>query len=209
MSKNRIKHTVSNSKAGLSLKHSWRREGIPKGQMKRDQVFHPSPPLTGVPHQHLGTTAVTKNLCTMIQDPKHPWPAMSHGLGFRASGPWGRSYQVHLTIKSTRAPRGSVTCGAHETGWVGVCVCVCVCVLVAQSCRTLCNPMDCSLLLCPWGFSRQEYWSGLPCPPPGDLPNPGSPALRADSLPSEPSGKPRILEWVAYPFPSFSSWSRN
>ena len=92
-------------------------------------------------------------------------------------------------------------------GWV--CVCVCVCVLVAQSCRTLCNPMDCSLLLCPWGFSRQEYWSGLPCPPPGDLPNPASPALRADSLPSEPSGKPRILEWVAYPFPSFSSWSRN
>ena len=28
-------------------------------------------------------------------------------------------------------------------------------------------------LLCPWGFSRQEYWSGLPCPPRGDLPNPG------------------------------------
>ena len=36
------------------------------------------------------------------------------------------------------------------------------------------------------GFSRQEYWSGLPCPPPGDLPDPGikpgSPALQADSL---------------------------
>ena len=29
-------------------------------------------------------------------------------------------------------------------------------------------------LLCPWGFSRQEYWSGLPCPPPGDLPHPGT-----------------------------------
>ena len=28
-------------------------------------------------------------------------------------------------------------------------------------------------LLCPWGFSRQEYWSGLPCPPPGELPDPG------------------------------------
>ena len=28
-------------------------------------------------------------------------------------------------------------------------------------------------LLCPWGFSMQEYWSGLPCPPPGDLPTPG------------------------------------
>ena len=39
------------------------------------------------------------------------------------------------------------------------------------------------------GFSRQEYWSGLPCPPPGDLPNPGveprSPALQGNSLPAE------------------------
>ena len=38
------------------------------------------------------------------------------------------------------------------------------------------------------GFSKQEYWSGLPCPPPGDLPDPGielvSPALQADSFPS-------------------------
>ena len=44
------------------------------------------------------------------------------------------------------------------------------------------------------GFSRQEYWSGLPCPPPGDLSNPEieprSPALQADSLLSEPPGKP-------------------
>ena len=44
-------------------------------------------------------------------------------------------------------------------------------------------------LLCPWGFSRQEYWSGSPCPPSRDLPNPGieprSPALQADSLPSD------------------------
>ena len=44
------------------------------------------------------------------------------------------------------------------------------------------------------GFSRQEHWSGLPCPPPGDLPNPGmkpgSPALQTDSLPLEPPEKP-------------------
>ena len=43
------------------------------------------------------------------------------------------------------------------------------------------------------GFSRQEYWSGLPFPSPGDLPNPGiepgSPALQADALSSEPPGK--------------------
>ena len=50
-------------------------------------------------------------------------------------------------------------------------------------------------LLCPWGFSRQEYWCGLPCPPPGDPPNPRikprSPALQVDSLPSEPLGRPK------------------
>ena len=44
------------------------------------------------------------------------------------------------------------------------------------------------------GFSRQQYWSGLPFPSPGDLPNPGiepgSPALHTDALVSEPPGKP-------------------
>ena len=46
-------------------------------------------------------------------------------------------------------------------------------------------------------FSRQEYWSGLPFPSPGDLPGsgiePGYPALQADSLPSEPPGKWRHI----------------
>jgi len=63
------------------------------------------------------------------------------------------------------------------------------------------------LLVTPWtvayqaslsmGFSRQEYWSGLPFPSPGDLPDPGieprSPALQADVLPSEPPGKPQYF----------------
>ena len=54
-------------------------------------------------------------------------------------------------------------------------------------CPNLCNPMDCQVLS--MGFSRQEYWSGLPFPPPGDLPNPGiepmtlvSPALAGGSF---------------------------
>ena len=46
--------------------------------------------------------------------------------------------------------------------------------LVAQSCLTLCNPMSCQAPLS-MGFPRQEHWSGLPCPPPGDLPNPITP----------------------------------
>ena len=60
----------------------------------------------------------------------------------------------------------------------GLCVCVCVCVF-ARSCLTLCNPMDCSpptmaeCMSMSMEFSRQEYWSGLPFPPPGDLPDPG------------------------------------
>ena len=61
----------------------------------------------------------------------------------------------------------------------------CVCVLVAQWCPTLCDPMDYIACQVPLGFPRQEYWSGLPFPSPGDLSDPeiepGSPALQADS----------------------------
>ena len=65
-------------------------------------------------------------------------------------------------------------------------VSVCVYVKVAQLCLTLCNPMDCS----PSGASvlrlpRQEYWGGLPCPPPGGLPNPG---IELESLTSVVAG---------------------
>ena len=65
-----------------------------------------------------------------------------------------------------------------------------------------CDPMDGS----PPGplsveFFRQEYWSGLPFPSPGDLPDPeiepGSPALQVDSLPTELLGKPLLLNhWL-------------
>ena len=66
--------------------------------------------------------------------------------------------------------------------------------LVTQLCLTLCDPWtaDCQAPP-PMGFSRQKYWSGLPFPSSGDLPDPGiepgSPALQADSLPSELKGK--------------------
>ena len=65
------------------------------------------------------------------------------------------------------------------------------CVSVAQLCLT---PPTAALQAPPsMEFSRQEYWSGLPVPFPGDLPHPGiepgSPTLRADSSPSEPPGK--------------------
>ena len=57
-------------------------------------------------------------------------------------------------------------------------------------------------LLCPWGFSKQEYWRRLPCPSPGGLPDPGmepgSPALQADSLPSELLGVHNLLNNQMY-----------
>ena len=64
---------------------------------------------------------------------------------------------------------------------------------IAQSCPTLCNPWTVAHQApLSMGFSRQEYWSGLPFPSPGDLPNPGikprSPTLHADALTSAPPG---------------------
>ena len=74
-------------------------------------------------------------------------------------------------------------------------------VLVAQSCPTLCDPIAHQAPLS-MRFSRQGYWSGLPFPSPGDLPNPGieprSPALQADSLPTELQGKPSLAIYLKY-----------
>ena len=58
-------------------------------------------------------------------------------------------------------------------------------------------------------FSKQEYWSGLPFPSPGNLPDPGIksryPAMQADSLPSEPPGKPRYTLQLSNSVPRYIS----
>ena len=89
----------------------------------------------------------------------------------------------------------------QQFGWVSMALCCCCCQLLSHI----------RLFATPWtaarqaplstGFSRQEYWSGQPLPSPGDLPDPGikpgSPELQADSLLSEPPGKPEghYPEW--------------
>ena len=73
------------------------------------------------------------------------------------------------------------------------------CCLVTQTCLILCDPMDChwpgSLSM---EFSRQEYWSALPYPSPGNLPDPGiklpSPALAGGFFTIEPPRKHKLLE---------------
>ena len=82
---------------------------------------------------------------------------------------------------------------------------VCECVFSCLSCVRLFVTLwvvahQAPLLM---GFSRQKYWSGLPCLPPGDLPDPGIkhvyPVLQTDSLPTEPPGKPSkccLVGWI-------------
>ena len=76
-----------------------------------------------------------------------------------------------------------------------------------QSCLTLCNSHGLypARLLCPWGFSKQEYWSRLPCPPPEDLPNlgikPRSPAHRQILYGLSHQGSPTTIKLLAYPLP--------
>ena len=73
-------------------------------------------------------------------------------------------------------------------------VCTCVCTKSFQLCPTFCDPVDCSLPdPLSMEFSRQEYWNGLPFPPPGDHPDPRyqnqSSTLQSDYLLFEPPEK--------------------
>ena len=83
--------------------------------------------------------------------------------------------------------------------WTTTTIYMSVCVLSRFSCVQLCATpwiLACQAPLS-MGFFRQEYWNGLPCPPPGDLPNPEikpvASAFQADSLPLSPPGKPMRL----------------
>ena len=79
-------------------------------------------------------------------------------------------------------------------GWPLIQFC---CSLVVKSCPTLCDTMDCSPPdSCPWGFSRQEYWSGLPCHPPNlglELRSLPSPALAGEFFTTSATWEAHIL----------------
>ena len=93
-----------------------------------------------------------------------------HSEGRKISGAWGGTWA--WTARKGLLGKWRVMC-------ISLCVCVCVCVCVcARACSTTSVVSD-SLrphgpklprLLCPWGLFRQEYWSRMQCPPPGDLP---------------------------------------
>ena len=87
-----------------------------------------------------------------------------------------------------------------------ICVCACVCVSPSVVFQLFVNPLTQQAPLS-MGFSRQEYWSGLPFPSPGDLPNSGveprSPGLQADSLLYEPPWKPSLYHTVQQSYHNF------
>jgi len=91
-----------------------------------------------------------------------------------------------------------------NTSWKYICMFVYICCcLVAKSCLTFCNTVDCSPPGCSaHGCPRQEYWNALPFPSPRNLPDPGiepqGPALQVDSFTAEPLGKPMCVYTHTY-----------
>ena len=98
---------------------------------------------------------------------------------------------VEISLPDLRAPSNSAF---DLQGCLPFC-CLLKCVPLSQSCLTLCDPMNYQAPLS-IEFFKQECWSRLPVPSPGDLPNlgikPRYPALQADSLLSEPVGKSKL-----------------
>ena len=85
------------------------------------------------------------------------------------------------------------------------------CVLSRISCVWLCATLWTVACQAPlsMGFSRQEYCTGLPCPPPGNLPNPALLQCRWTFYHLSGQGSPKTPDWVAYPFSRGTSRPRN
>ena len=134
------------------------------GDQMREDSRSPASWSCHLPEGTWGLNMLHVSLCLVLRCP----PTTSYGyfdyLFFKKSNfCWGGVY--HLT--------------ETELGTKNECVCVCA---RAQSCLTLCNPMDCQAPLSV-EFSRQEYWKGLPFPTPGALPDLGiAPVSHASSV---------------------------
>ena len=111
------------------------------------------------------------------------WPLRSVHCWHPLSWPGSQCYADICIINCLVLERGTLYCGG----------------LVTKSCPTLVTPWTVARQApLSMGFSKQEYWSGLPFPSPEDLPNPGteprSPALQTDALPTELWRKPFTVE---------------
>ena len=127
--------------------------------------------------------------------------------GFQIEGCDSEGWSLtSLVLDFSRTLEVYLLCKNHLTR-AKQCVCVLCCfsrALLFETPWTVAHQAPLSM-----GFSRQEYWSGLPCPFPVDLPNPGikivSPALQADSLLLEPPGKPSTVPTGTWHLPPIST----
>ena len=132
----------------------------------------------------------------------------------------GNSHFHPLSPFIPPSPSSTVSASLSSTSASLVHVRVCVCVCVQTRACTLSHSDMSNTFVTLWTiayytplsieFSRPEYWSGVPCPPPGDLPNPGikapspvSPAVQADSSPAEPSPMLPSIQVHQYYFSRF------
>ena len=135
--------------------------------------------------------------------------------GFWGGGSWGNAQGVvcerwdpeqapccNCPFLCLHALEGMLLFGGHGP----LCVYVFSCSVMSH----LCDPVGCSPPLCPWDFPRQEYWSGLQFPFPGDLPDPGikpaSLAYLADSLTLSHQGSHFCLSCLQIPYCLAHSW---
>ena len=137
-------------------------------------------------------------LCVEITFLVHVTQALSRDNSFQPIFIWASKYEqfLHIIVTTVESKTSTVF---QKSLWKSGPFSIPVSKWKWKWCHS-----SCPTLLTPWtvayqaplsmGFPRQEYWSGLPFPSPGDLPNPGieskSLTLQADALTSEPSGKP-------------------
>ena len=157
-------------------------------------VFFPKTPLR-FPSEHAARQSPLSShiaLSHFAKEKHAPHPFLALTSSVKPLWILNKCSKVQPTPLLIRAPEVSLSIFAVD-GFLRVCVCVSGSVISNSATPwTIAHQAPLSM-----GFSRQGYWSGLPCPPPGDLPNPGiklgSPVLQADSLLSEPPGKPYSL----------------
>ena len=110
---------------------------------------------------------------TLIEERCYLWFQLQKGVQSKTCSVFMKlnSKERYLALPVTELGRMS----KEEGVCMRVCVCVCVCTKSLQLCLGLCEPMDCSPPgISVHGIPHTEYWSRLPCPPLGDLPNPGT-----------------------------------
>ena len=116
---------------------------------------------------------------------------------------------VAWRVPGTGLPGGLPSLGPHRVGhdWSNLAAAAMFKMKVAQSCRTLCDPMDC--IVSPGQNTGVGSHSLLQVIFPTQGSNPGIPHCRRILYQLSHQGSPRILEWGAYPFSRGSSWARN